>query len=89
MGRPQALHEIQTPPLVFKGLRIFMLIHDWENIFFFFKTENNDISLIAIPILILICIVTLLICPEAEFKEFEPRLKYGWFHLKMYQMFKD
>jgi len=19
---------------------------------------------------------------EAEFKEFEPRLKYGWFHLK-------
>ena len=22
--------------------------------------------------------------PEAEFKEFEPRLKYGWFHLKLY-----
>ena len=21
---------------------------------------------------------------EAEFKEFEPRLKYGWFHLKLY-----
>ena len=30
-----------------------------------------------------------------EFKEFErwfkfkPRLKYGWFHLKLYQMFPD
>ena len=21
---------------------------------------------------------------EAEFKEFETRLKYGWFHLKLY-----
>ena len=33
--------------------------------------------------------------PEAEFKEFEPqlkfetRLKYGWFHLKLYAMFQD
>ena len=33
--------------------------------------------------------------PVAEFKEFErrfkfkPRFKYGWFHLKSYQMFKD
>ena len=32
---------------------------------------------------------------ETEFKEFErrfkfkPRLKYGWFHLKLYQMFQD
>ena len=32
---------------------------------------------------------------EAEFKEFEPRLKfetqlnYGWFHLKLYSMFQD
>ena len=32
---------------------------------------------------------------EAEFKEFEqrlkfkPRLKYGWFHLKMYYIFQD
>ena len=31
----------------------------------------------------------------AEFKEFErrfkfkPRFKYGWFHLKFYQMFQD
>jgi len=30
-----------------------------------------------------------------EFKEFErrfkfkPRVKYGWFHLKLYQMFQD
>ena len=33
--------------------------------------------------------------PVAEFKEFgrwfkfKPRLKYGWFHLKLYQMFPD
>ena len=33
--------------------------------------------------------------PEAEFKEFELRLKfklllkYGWFHLKLYSIFKD
>ena len=33
--------------------------------------------------------------PVAEFKEFErrfkfkPRLKYGWFHFKLYQMFQD
>jgi len=33
--------------------------------------------------------------PVAEFKEFErrfifkPGLKYGWFHLKLYQMFQD
>ena len=26
---------------------------------------------------------------EAEFKEFEPRLKYGWFHLNSYSMFQD
>ena len=34
-------------------------------------------------------------CPVAEFKEFErrfkfkPRFKYGWLHLKLYQMFQD
>ena len=33
--------------------------------------------------------------PEAEFKEFEPRLKfkrqlkYGWFNLKLYYIFQD
>jgi len=33
--------------------------------------------------------------PVAEFKEFErrfkfkPRVKYGWFYLKLYQMFQD
>ena len=26
--------------------------------------------------------------PETEFKEFEPRLKYGWFHLKLYLIFQ-
>ena len=29
----------------------------------------------------------LLFCPETTFKEFETRLKYGWFHLKLYSMF--
>ena len=26
---------------------------------------------------------------EAEFKKFDTRLKYGWFHLKLYSMFQD
>ena len=26
---------------------------------------------------------------EDEFKEFEPRLKYGWFRLKLYLIFQD
>ena len=26
---------------------------------------------------------------EMEFKEFKPRFKNGWFHLKLYQMFQD
>ena len=26
---------------------------------------------------------------EAEFKEIEPRFKYGWFHLKLYLMFQN
>ena len=26
---------------------------------------------------------------EAEFKEFEPRVKYGWFHVKLYDIFQD
>ena len=35
------------------------------------------------------------VCSEADFKEFEPRpkqkprLKYGWFHLKLYSIFQD
>ena len=35
------------------------------------------------------------VVPVAEFKEFErwfkfkPRFKYGWFYLKLYQMFQD
>ena len=39
--------------------------------------------------------VGIYICTKAEFKEFEPRLKfekwlkYGWFHLKLYSMFQD
>ena len=27
--------------------------------------------------------------PEAKFKEFEPRLKYDWFHLKLYSIFQN
>ena len=26
---------------------------------------------------------------EAEFKEFEPRLKYGWCHIKVYSIFQN
>ena len=26
---------------------------------------------------------------DAEFKEFEPQLKYGWFHLELYSKFQD
>ena len=26
---------------------------------------------------------------EAEFKEFETRLKYDWFHLNLYSIFQD
>ena len=26
------------------------------------------------------------IIADAEFKEFEPRLKYGWFHIKLYSI---
>jgi len=27
--------------------------------------------------------------PEGKFKELEPRLKYGWFHLQLNSMFQD
>ena len=39
--------------------------------------------------------IYILVYPEMEFKEFErrlkfkPRVKYGWFLLKLYQMFQD
>ena len=29
------------------------------------------------------------VSPEAEFKEFEKRLKNGWFHLKLYSVIRD
>ena len=49
----------------------------------FFNTFNNscklEISFILLPITE----------SEAEFKEFEPRLKYGSLHFKLYQMFQD
>ena len=38
---------------------------------------------------------TICLQPESEFKEYEPRLKlkprlkYGWFHLKLYLIFQD
>ena len=36
-----------------------------------------------------LCIAPLIKNPEAEFKEFEPRLKWLRFHLKLYSMFQD
>ena len=50
--------------------------------------KSFEISLLWIP-------ETSIMIPLAEFKEFErwfkfkPRFKYGWFHLKLYQMFQD
>ena len=35
-----------------------------------------------------LCIAPLIKNPEAEFKEFEPRLKWLRFHLKLYSIFK-
>ena len=29
------------------------------------------------------------ISTDAEFKEFEPRLKFGWYQLKLYSIFQD
>ena len=31
----------------------------------------------------------IIILTEDEFKEFEPRLKYGWLHIKLYLIFQD
>ena len=39
--------------------------------------------------------ILIVVCSEAEFKEFEtrfkfkPQLKYGWFHLILYKNFQD
>ena len=44
---------------------------------------------------VLLACSSLNLVPEAEFKEFDPRLKfkprltYGWFHLKLYEIFQD
>ena len=40
-GTPPGFTWDSDPPLVFKGLRIFMLIHDWENIFFFSRRKTT------------------------------------------------
>ena len=34
-------------------------------------------------------IIILFFIQEAEFKEFEPRLENGWFHLKLYSVLRD
>ena len=39
--------------------------------------------------LFLLKIIKTFVKLEAEFKEFEPRLKYGWLHLKSYLIFQD
>ena len=33
-------------------------------------------------------IIKLVRNPEAEFNEFETRLKYSWFHIKLFSMFQ-
>ena len=48
----------------------------YKNFIFFVQIQSGNFSMITLR-------------PEAEFKEFEPRLKYGWFPLKLYSMFQD
>ena len=54
------------------------------------QTQRNW-TIGAIPVFLILIFVQ----PVAEFKEFErrfkfkPRFKYGWFQLKLYQMFQD
>ena len=51
------------------------------------RTEENDCNILFS--------YTSLLFPKADLKKFEPRLKfkprlkYGWFHLKLYSIFQD
>ena len=51
------------------------------------------LSLIPFPLLksfmSFILFISLNKLSEAEFKEFEPQLNYGWFPVKLYLMFQD
>ena len=52
----------------------------------------NHLTMVSPLIVIFTCkqpIFELLKRSEAEFKEFKPRLKYGWIYLKMYLIFQD
>ena len=52
--------------------------------------NNKIISIVSINIKNLLGYNYALISfSEAEFKEFETRLKYDWFHLKSYLIFQD
>ena len=57
--------------------------------------ENDLVTIRSFKVSTSNFLVSILLQPVAEFKEFErrfkfkPRLKYGWFHLKLYQMFQD
>jgi len=86
------LRKLQQLSFIFKKPLI-QRIQMWKNIGNIFKTylcisERN----VWIPFKD-VCVN--IVQSVAEFKEFErrfkfkPRFKYGWFHLKLYQMFQD
>ena len=57
--------------------------------------ENDLVTIRSFKVSTSNFLVSILLQPVAEFKEFErrfkfkPRLKYGWFLLKLYQLFQD
>ena len=60
-----------------------------------FVYSSPDFINICLLYIVLVLLIFVHCSPVAEFKEFErrfefkPRFKYGWFHLKLYQMFQD
>ena len=53
------------------------------------KVINSDHGIESLPQTQIFLSLYIYLESEAEFKEFEPRLKYGWFHLKLYSIFQD
>ena len=62
-----------------------LLIH-FSIQFFIKKVKLKSLKFIKFFVIVF---VFLAFSSEAEFKEFEPRLKYGSFHLKLFSIFQD
>ena len=67
---------ITFKPLLYQGIRRFSYLY---------SGKFSVVSIETARVYTTQCAVY----PEAEFKEFESRLKYGWFHLKLYSIFQD